>query len=830
MAFKHQHRGDVSMPIRPRLLAACLGRALYATVLPGSAALAEEPQETPPSPAPADERAAAEADATRLGGITVTAQSRAQEMQEVPIPLQIVTARDIATLEATDLSRMSLFVPGLVVGGDQPTQPSYQLRGITTGDFGIGTDPAVGVYIDGVYAARSGGALLAFNDVKRVEVLKGPQGTLFGRNAAAGAISIVTNEPSDRLEARARVRLGDYGRRYGDALLNLPAGPDMAFRLSVLDNQSDGWIKDAASGKRYFADDDWGTRAAWRWNLGTGTRLLLSWDHEKLDQPPRPAIGLVAMPADPQARPPFPADPSTYLDPRHAPLYNDAVGGAERRRFDGVTLSIEHAFDAATLTSTTAWRDFDTFNRGDYDGTNHPVTYLDTTNIEANHSWYHEFKLAGDTPLADWLAGASYYRENARQTSQTNITTDSVDTLLRNVQGVGTPLADISAALAQAGVPFTLLGLPWREQIANQGRYEALALYGDVIWHLGERWNLTTGVRFTRDEKRFSWFNAPRQAAGFDATVQALREAGILDMFPPEVQGLLAALGGNLIFTDAVGIPVRFDNRWDDTSPRVVLDYRITPDVMAYASVAKGYKAGGYNSVQVGSLFQPEKVWNYEAGVKTVFPEHDLLLNASVYHYDYSNRQSLTLDPNSAGSGVPRYLVSSSDQEADGLEIEAQWRPVEDLRLNLTGAYIDSTYRHTIAPSGANLTGQPTGEPRFSFAAGLAWVWRGVAGGNLELDLSHAYRGRSRCNDDSLLQGTCGLGANVPVGAAQQRTDVRLDWTSGDGRWGAALFVNNVFDKRYVTGIGNISATVFGTPYASISPPRMVGVELRAGF
>jgi len=121
---------------------------------------------TPPS---TDQRAtdqpASPQKATQLGNITVTAQSRNQEMQSVPIPLQIVTAKQVDTLAATDLSKMSLFVPGLVVGGDQPTQPSYQLRGISTDDFGIGTESAVGVYIDGVYAARSGAALLAFNDV-----------------------------------------------------------------------------------------------------------------------------------------------------------------------------------------------------------------------------------------------------------------------------------------------------------------------------------------------------------------------------------------------------------------------------------------------------------------------------------------------------------------------------------------------------------------------------------------------------------------------------------------------------------------------------------------
>lgn len=767
---------------------------------------------------------------TKLGQVVVTAQSRSQEVQDVPIPLQIVDAAQIDTLAATDLSRMDLFVPGLVVGAGQPTQPRYELRGISTSDFGVGTESAVGVYIDGVYAARSGGALLAFNDVKRIEVLKGPQGTLFGRNAAAGAISIVTNEPSGRFEARARVRVGNQGRRYVDGLLNLPAGEDMAFRFSAIQNRSDGWIRDAGSGRRYGRDHDWGTRAGWRWNVTDNTRVLLTWDHEELDQPPQPSIGLIAMPADPQARPPFPPDPATYLDPLHAPLYNDAVGGAETRRFDGVTLNIDHAFGWGSLTSITALRDFDTFNRGDYDGTDRRVTYLDTTNIESNRSWYQEFKFAGTTDLTDWVAGVSGYRESADQTSETNIFTDSLDTLAANVMGVGTPLTDISNALAAAGVPVSLLGDPWGEAIDNHGTFKAYAAYGDVIWHLNDRLNLTTGARFTRDEKTFSWYNRPRRADQFDYTVGLLGQNGILAMLPPEAQYALAALDGNLIFTDAVGVPVQFHDTWNDFSPRAVLDYRFTPDVMGYVSVARGYKAGGYNSVQVGSRFEPEKVWNYEAGIKSVFPEHDLLLNASVYHYKYDNRQSLSLDPNTAGSGVPRYLVNSSDQKADGLELELQWQPLEALRVHFNGAYIDARYGHKITASGHDVSGQPTGEPRYSFAAGLAYTWHRVAGGDLQFDLEHGYRGASRCNADSKLQGSCQISPNFQVGEARNRTDARLDWSASGGHWGVALYVNNLFDHRYVEGVDNISASVFGTPFAHVTPPRTWGLELRARY
>jgi len=158
------------MSIRPRPLSAALRQLLGGTAL---LLCAQTVQADDQSTAPAPQDQADPNQAKLLGNITVTAQSRNQEMQSVPIPLQIITAKQVDTLAATDLSKMDMFVPGLVVSADQPTQPRYQLRGIATSDFGIGTEPAVGVYINGVYAARSGGALLAFNDLARVEVLKG---------------------------------------------------------------------------------------------------------------------------------------------------------------------------------------------------------------------------------------------------------------------------------------------------------------------------------------------------------------------------------------------------------------------------------------------------------------------------------------------------------------------------------------------------------------------------------------------------------------------------------------------------------------------------------
>ena len=215
---------------------------------------------------------------------------------------------------AEDLGDLNGFVPGLVVSSDSPTQPRYQIRGIQTGDFGVGTDPAVGVYVDGIYAARSGASLLAFNDIERIEVLKGPQGTLFGRNSAAGAISIVTRQPANEFGALVRLRFGEYGKQYYEGMLNAPITDSLALRINGVYNKSDGWMKDAATGKDLLPEENWAGRAALRWEMSTDTSATLAWDHDDLDQLARPAIGLVPLQSGQTQSPvPAPTRPPTSI-------------------------------------------------------------------------------------------------------------------------------------------------------------------------------------------------------------------------------------------------------------------------------------------------------------------------------------------------------------------------------------------------------------------------------------------------------------------------------------------------------------------------------------
>jgi len=774
--------------------------------------------------------------ADALGEIVVTAQRREQKLQDVPIAVQVLTTDLVQKHAADDMAEMDKWVPGLVVSGDSPTQPHYQLRGIGASDFGVGTDPAVGVYVDGVYAARSGASFLAFNDIERVEVLKGPQGTLLGRSSAAGAISIVTRKPTDVLEGSLDVRYGNEGKQRYEGMLNVPLADGMALRFNAVSNKSDGFLTDAATGQKLNPEDNWAGRAAFRWDINPDTKLLLAWNHDSLDQLARVAIGLIPAPAGgftAASLPPFPPDPTgaSFLNPITAPIYNDAVGNSETRKFDDFVLSFEKRFGNVQFVSTTDWRQFRTNNLESETGTIGLATYFDTNNIEHNAAWYQEFKLSGKSPGLDWVAGISYSAEHAQQTSATHAYTDGLDTLLNNVGGVpGGLFGPTSDFLAANGIPITLIGMPWQEDMINDGRFKSLGVFGDVIWHLTDALNLTTGLRYSHDQKDFAWLAPPRSAPELDAALAALEQAGFFTQWPVPI----TAYQQNFIFQygQTPGNPYSYatSGSWSDVSPRVVLDYKLDSNAMLYASVAKGFTPGGFDAVQINGKYDNEDVWNYELGFKTAFPDTHLVFNGAVYYYSYKNKQSLVLTP-VPGSSVPQYTVSESDQKAYGVDLDARWQPITPLTFALTTAYIDSTYTRFVSPTtGDDLSGQPTGEPTWSFAASADYSVSLGDRGSVDFFLAHSYRGETRCNGESQATRTCLPQASFPLGVAENQTDARIGWRSVAGKWGVSLYGTNLFDKRYVTGINNITASTFGTPIASVNAPRRYGVDLHAAF
>jgi iron complex outermembrane receptor protein len=779
-----------------------------------------------------------EQDATNLDAIVVTAQSRQQELQDVPIALQVVDQQLLDDVAADNLGDIDAFVPGLVVDAAQPTQPSFRLRGVETSDFGIGTDPAVGVFVDGVYGGRGGGVLLPFVDVERIEVLKGPQGTLFGRNTAAGAISLVTRRPQDELEARLRLRLGNYGKQYADAMWNLPTGDNSALRFNALFNHSDGWFQDGATGKDLGGENVWATRAAWQVGLGENTTALVSWDHESLDQNGRVTTGIVPLPAYPQ-RPPVPVDPDDYLDPRDIPTYSDATN-AEWRTFDGVTLIVDHALTWGHLTSTTSWRQYDALNQTEEDGTNRADLYIDSVNTESNETFYQEFKFAGSNARLDWVAGASFFKEDADQTSEVNTNTAAVDNIVRNLGIAPTPdgsLFGFTSFLAQsAGIPISLVGDRWNERFTNTLSTTAYAAFGDVIWRATDKLNLTFGLRYTRDEKNFTWLNTPRNAPELEAKLDLLESLGFFDalaqMGIPITRELLTF---DMAFIDPPamvnkGVLVRDKRSWSDFSPRFVVDYHFNDKAMVFGSLAKGYKAGGFNALQIGPAFENEDVWNAEVGIKQSFGRFSY--NASLFHYRYDNRQSIRLidpDPNNPVD-IPRFVFDTGDLEATGIDFDMRWKVTDAFTLDAQAEWIDSKYKDYVTPEGVDLDGEPTGEPRFTASVGAAYKMSLGDSGDLRLSARHAYRGRTRCNAGSDLQGDCGVNALLDIGEPRERTDVRVGWTSPQGTWSWAVYGNNIFDNQYVKGLNTYGRGPLGVVGATISEPRTYGMEVAVKF
>jgi len=814
---------------RPNSIALAAVAALLAGASAGARAQAA-------APAPG---ATASAPAGDVQVIEVTAQGRKQEVQKVPISLQLVGPDEIAKSGAVNLSQVADFVPGLTVDASQPTQPSYALRGLGNGDFGIGTDAPVGVYVNGVYTGKTGGAMLNFNDLKRIEVLKGPQGTLFGRNSAGGAISIVTNDPDGQHTASGLVRVGNYGTVHAEGVLNQPLGEDFSIRLSAVGEKSDGWATNTVDGKKNPQAHTWGTRLGARWSPSDSTSVVLTWEHEDLKERPRPAWAVATSDGA--------GGVASWIDPIHAPLSNDVVGGKESRLFNGMNLRIEQELtDKILLTSTTGWRHFNSVNLEDNDGTGNSATYLATGNFEKSTTFEQEFRLNGKSTTADWLIGASFASEHSAQTSRVDTNTTTLDPVLFNVlngEGFGLPAPPFSllTGIGQtAGIPdFNLLGQDWKEGIQNTLSSHSEALMADVIWHVGDHTNVTTGVRFTQDTKKFSWYNPLRSAPGLDAQLavmspdffQQLVDAGALDaataaQLTQLAQGLQAT---NIEFTnpDWAAAPVYTSKTWHNTSPRMVIDHQLTPDAMVYGSITRGYQAGGFNSVSTqanGGRFDPETITSYELGAKGRIPGAGVSYSASLFHYLFKNLQSITLDHSTA---VPVYVITVSDVEATGLDAELNWQVASPLRLYVNGEWIDQKYKSqkNLAPGANDLSGQPYGTPSLALAAGID-VSVALAGGKAAWSLQGSHVGATRCNADSQAQGGCLTTPAFKVGQARDRFDTRLGWSND--HWGAALIVTNLFDKRYVTGLSNLSAAV-GVPYtASVSDPRKFQIEISA--
>jgi len=401
------------------------------------------------------------------------------------------------------------------------------------------------------------------------------------------------------------------------------------------------------------------------------------------------------------------------------------------------------------------------------------------------------------------------------------------------------------AQLESYGIPAG--GLPWHEAVNNVGRNRAVSLFGDTTYALDDQLNLTAGLRYTRDYKSFSWAAPPvslPQGAGIALPDPITGALGLPSGI--SLQDFAQRAIGNIIFNTAPfpqGATLDKSASWTNLSPRFVVDYHWTKAVMTYASASFGYKAGGFNSVALNSEFQPEKVKNYEIGVKSDWLDRHLQVNGSAYYYTYTNQQSLT-EVTVPGSLIPQYITSTGDSYAKGADLELAVVPIDNLRLGVTGGYIDSLWNkraqgeQTIAGGTQyiDLHGQPTGEPALRTV--LTVDYRHGLGdyGQTRFHLDHSYTSAERQNDatrfeDGQMSQLVDLSTVPGYHQSHNLTNARLTWVDPRDTWEVALYGQNLFDHRYVTDPGGLAVFLLQSPVARPQePPRFFGGEVTMRF
>jgi iron complex outermembrane receptor protein len=490
-----------------------------------------------------------------LEEVIVTAQKREQGLQDVPISVQAFNQQRIDNLGAQDIGDLGLFTPNVEIGRGV-NQPTYRIRGIGTSDFGVGADPAVGVYVDGIYIGRSGGSKTAFNDIARIEILNGPQGTLFGRNAAAGAIQYVTNKPVDNTEGWVRAIVGDYDRTQLEGVYNMALTDTLYWRTGALWNQRDGYIDNKTNGKDLNKEDNWSITSSLRWVPTDRLDMVLRMEYDKVDQDPRASSSGVYGPRD------------------NGPAFMKVESDhdlKETRELWGASLHLSFEMGAATFTSISSYREYETENPEEKDGSAELLYDFLDYNAEDNDQWSQEFRFDGDySDNIRWVVGANYNKENAKQHSGIELSTVAVDKLVVERE-VGIPYELVPPgfgfdAAFSVGFPDlpriydtgleALAAGRYFEDIHVSGEYESWAVFGDMTWTVIEDVDLTLGIRYTKDDKDFGRnvkYNDFGMWFAFDET--RIGDNGELVPYPEGQQGWYWQ-----------------DESWDDTTGRAVID------------------------------------------------------------------------------------------------------------------------------------------------------------------------------------------------------------------------------------------------------------------
>lgn len=750
-----------------------------------------------------------------LDEMIVTARHREEASQQVPVSLTVLDGAQLDEAGLHDLQAIQQRVPGLVVSGHDARYAGFGLRGFGATAYNDGLEGSVGTFVDGVYLARQGLAFSELLDIERIEVLRGPQGTLFGKNTSAGALNIVTRQPTFHPEASLEARFGEYGlRQYRGTLSGPLQNGVLAGRLSAFDSSADGWVENLAAGSRIGGRDGQGLRGQLLWtpNLDFSARLIVDYARQR-----QPGYVLQANHYSTQtrSRAAFVGYPLPEADPFQREVRLDEPGRT-RTLQNGLSLELNWELDEAVrLTSITAYRDWDYRSLRDGDGTALLVAKSDT-GLE-HRQFSQELRLTGTAGASvDYVVGLYYLRQRLDREIGVDFGEDAAAWF------VGDRLADLRQLY---GINFTspnqvpgLLLDGARQRFDGEQNGDSRALFGQLSWRPVERLELTGGLRYSR-ERKDGWIS------------RSVDNLTSLNGLPPVFQAggqLLRdiSLGGEYYRRDAI--------EEDNLSGLLGASYRFNDAVLGYASWSRGYKAGGINFDVIGPYtaptFESERATSFELGVKTRFWDERARLDLAIYQTDIDDYQALTYSPPATLFAPPLRdnLINVGKVRLRGIELDSAWRlhPRLDLRLGL--AWSDARYRSFPNAPCPPATGQWTcdlGGDRLYNAP----EWSATSG----VDYRHPLRGGLETYggvDYSFRTGYYGTleGGEGSYQPSYGLTNLRLGLRRQDRGWEVEGWVHNLFDRRYITAVYSL----LGAGDYGVLPgnPRMIGTTLRVRY
>ena len=713
--------------------------------------------------------------------IVVTARRTEENVQRVPGAITAFSEKSLDRIQATDTTGLQGAVPNLniVQGRGSSNSTNIFIRGIGQPDALQTFDPAVGVYVDDVYLSRIRGNQLDLLDVERVEVLRGPQGTLYGKNTIGGAIKFVTRRPGQEFRATGSIAVGSYNQFELKGAASGPISDTLAAGFAVMRAKRDGFVEDRNDDREYNNKNTLAGRAAIAYTPSSSLRVDLSADYAHDDaklNTGAPLNDIVHL-FTPTVIVPLERDPDHYNF-----TVETTPGLPNSTKMTHWGLSGTAAYDVndqLTLKSITAYRKLRTTDYVDIDAT---AAEVGDVLVDVHQDQFsQEFQLLYTSDRLSGVAGL-YYLDEDITSHQEAFADDLVN--LAAFRGI---LPDF--LLGPSNFPTFL------RTIDDDLKTNSYAAYANVSYSVTDALRLSAGLRWTRDEKDYF------------RTTSTFSSSPLLNSVAPFV----------------------FDRKdhWSDVSPMASIDYQFSPSTMAYLRYSKGFKSGGFNgrANEIGSstAYDPETANSYEAGLKTTIARQ-LRLNVAVFHTGYKDFQARVseLDDSTLPPTPLLSVLNAGKLRIRGAELEAVWTPTPQLLLDTQIGYLDAEYKEFddlrfTSFGGSRAFQEPAFAPKWTMRFGGQYIFDLGSSGGITLGGQARYRSRHALSVDNTFTNT-----DTEIEGLFQKgywlADARIVWEDAAKHFEVGLYGNNLFDKLYKTdgqefsSIGNIRTVYFGAP------------------